>query len=42
MKMQFISHGQVYERFEQVPAWQTAAEMYNSVLDLFEARQMWG
>ncbi len=25
-----------YERFEEVPAWQTAAQLYNRVLDLFE------
>jgi four helix bundle protein len=25
-----------YQRFEEVPAWQAAAELYNRVLDLFE------
>ena len=25
-----------YQRFEEVPAWKTAAELYNRVLDLFE------
>ena len=29
-----------YQRFEELPAWQAAAELYNRVLDLFEEPNM--